>query len=164
MKFITNYFNGERAESIVFVLIGFIAVGLSIYFWLGNRGEAFKGAAIALTLIALIQITVGGIIVWRSPKDVVRVTQIVQSEPSRIQSEEIPRMNAVMKNFETYRYIEIALIIIGIALFFVLPNKPFWKGLGIALALQAALMLAFDYVAESRGKVYLKHLQKIKTA
>jgi membrane-bound ClpP family serine protease len=164
MKFIEDYFNGEKAEAFVFVAIGFIAILLGAYFWFGKQTDFYKGAAIALALIAAIQITVGGIIVFRSPKDIVRVQQIVKSEPNRITSEELPRMELVMKNFITYRYVELALMALGLILFFISSAASFWKGLGIALFIQAALMSAFDHVAEARGKKYIAKLQSIKTA
>jgi hypothetical protein len=164
MKFIENYFNGEKAEAFLFVAIGFVAILLGVYFWFGKQTDFYKGAAIALALIAAIQITVGGTIVVRSPKDIIRVQQIVKSEPARIASEELPRMELVMKSFIVYHYIELALIAAGIILFFISSPASFWKGLGIALFIQAALMLAFDYVAEARGKKYIAELQSIKTA
>jgi multidrug transporter EmrE-like cation transporter len=164
MKFIVAYFNEEKIEAFVFVAIGLAALLLGIYFWFGKQTDFLKGAAIALILIALIQLTVGGIIIVRSPKDIIRVQQIVKSEPARITSEELPRMEVVMKNFIIYSYVELALMALGLILFFISSAASFWKGLGIALFIQAALMLAFDHVAEARGKKYIAKLQSIKTA
>ena len=66
-----------------------------------------------------------------------------------------------MKNFIAYRYIEIALIIVGLTIFFLLPNHAFWKGLGLGLLIQAALMLLLDFFAESRGSEYLTYLKNL---
>ncbi|MEO7306506.1 MAG: hypothetical protein ABIR78_08155, partial [Ferruginibacter sp.] len=63
-----------------------------------------------------------------------------------------------------YRWVEITFIITGLVLIFLLrtdPAKTFWYGLGIALALQAVIMLGADYFAEKRGKVYMAELQKM---
>ena len=115
--------------------------------------------AVPLVAIALIQITVGTSVYFRSPKDILRVNQIVQIEKSKIQQEEIPRMEIVMKNFMIYRWIEILLLIVGFVLAFTFPTQTFWKGIG--LAIQAGFMLLLDYFAESRGAVYLDYLNQL---
>jgi hypothetical protein len=71
-------------------------------------------------------------------------------------------MEGVLKIFVLYRWIEIALIAIGIALFFYFNPMIFWKGFGMGLAIQSSLMLVLDLFAESRGKVYLHFLLVIK--
>jgi hypothetical protein len=39
------------------------------------------------------------------------------------------------------------------------PGRSFWYGFGIALSLQAGIMLAADYYAEKRALKYTKGLQ-----
>jgi hypothetical protein len=81
-----------------------------------------------------------------------------------IKHTELPRMKTVMKNFMIYRWVEIAFIIAGLVLIFLYrsnPGKTFWYGLGIALALQAVIMLGADYFAEKRGKIYTEELNKM---
>jgi hypothetical protein len=87
-----------------------------------------------------------------------RVNQIIQTDKARIQTEEIPRMKVVMKNFVLYRWIEMALILIGLSLFFYFPAATVWKGVGLGLTVQSAFMLLLDFFAESRGKEYLEYL------
>ena len=161
MKFITDYFNAEKFESLFFIGVGIIAVALDIYFWFIIKEPIYKGIAIPFVLVAFIQLTVGTTVYFRSPKDIVTVENIISNEPSKIHSEEIPRMNVVMKNFVIYRYVEIALMILGIILFFCFPSQNFWKGLGIGLFIQASLMLSLDYFAEKRGKDYLKQITNL---
>jgi hypothetical protein len=76
-------------------------------------------------------------------------------------------MEKVNKNFVVYRYIEIILLLIGLALFFYFksqPGKTFWVGLGLALAMEAAISLGADYFAEKRATVYTNQLTKfVKT-
>jgi hypothetical protein len=103
-----------------------------------------------------------GSTVWiRSPKDIIRVNQIVATEKAKIQTEEIPRMEVVMKNFDLYRWIEIALLLVGILMFFYFQPNTFLKGIGLGLATQSAFMLLLDFFAESRGKSYLEYLQSM---
>jgi hypothetical protein len=69
-----------------------------------------------------------------------------------------------MKNFIIYRWVEIAFIIAGLLLVLLFrsnPDRSSWYGFGIALAIQAIIMLGADYFAEKRGKVYTSHLEEI---
>lgn len=106
-------------------------------------------------LVGIIQIVVGGSVYTRSPKDIVAVTEMT---PEKIKTEEIPRMETVMRSFVLYRYVEIALIIIGLGLILMNKDIIFWKGVGAGLFAQATVMLVADYFAEKRGKVYLQQL------
>lgn len=156
-----KYFNAEKAESTLFILVGIIAIAVAVYFVLKLKQPFHNGMAISLFAVALIQITVGTSVYFRSPKDILRVNQIVQNEKYKIQKEEIPRMEVVMKNFVIYRWIEILLLIVGLVLVFTLSTHTFLKGIGLGLALQSGFMLLLDYFAESRGSVYLDYLKQL---
>jgi hypothetical protein len=161
MSPIEKYFNAEKYESLLFVFVGLAAIAGSIYFLIKIKHPFYTGMVFPLIGIALIQIIVGSTVYFRSPKDISRVNQIVQTNKSAINSEEIPRMQVVMKNFIVYRWIEIALIIIGIILYFYFQPQPLWKGIGLGLSIQSSFMLLLDYFAESRGKAYLLFLQSL---
>jgi hypothetical protein len=158
---INDYFNAEKFESLFFMGVGLIAILLGIYFWFSLKEPFFRGIAIPLVLIGLIQLMVGSTVYFRSPKDIIRVENIVKNEPTKIQSEEIPRMEVVMKNFVIYRYVEIALLLLGIFLFLFFPNQSFWKGVGLGLFIQAGLMLTLDYFAEKRGFEYQRFIKEL---
>jgi hypothetical protein len=155
-EIIARYFTAEKQESLLFFGIGIIALGLSVYFWLALKTPFYKGAAVSLLLVSLIQIIVGGSVYLRSPKDIERVTAQYEQRPEALKTEELPRMVSVMKKFEVYRYTEIALALAGIFLFFICTG--FWKGLGLTLAIQALLMLGADFFAEQRGRSYTRAL------
>ena len=153
-----TYFGAEKSESLLFIIAGLAALGLSAYWLLQVRQSFYNGWSYALIAVALIQLTVGGIVYVRSDKDAARVAQMAASEPGRIASEEIPRMEAVMKNFVMYRRIEIALMVTGIVLLICCPAGSSWRGLGLGLLIQAGLMLGLDAFAEARGRQYLNAL------
>jgi multidrug transporter EmrE-like cation transporter len=161
MEQISKYFNAEKSESLLFVLVGIVTLLLSAYFLVKMKQPFYNGMAYPLIVVALIQLTVGSSVYFRSPKDIARVNQIMQTDATKIQTEEIPRMETVMKNFVLYRWIEIALVVIGIALFLYFQPMTLWKGVGLGLAIQSIFMLLLDYFAESRGKVYLDYLQTL---
>jgi hypothetical protein len=159
MQQITKYFNAEKYESLLFILIGLTAIGFAVYYLTTIKSPFYNGMAYPLIAIASIQLVVGTTVYFRSPKDIARVNNIVKVEKSKIASEEIPRMEVVMKNFDIYRWVEIALLALGLILFFAISPATFWKGLGLGLAVQSAFMLSLDYFAESRGKWYLAFLK-----
>lgn len=156
---ITKYFQAEKNESLLFVLVGLVSIALATYFFIKVKQPFYNGMAYPLIAVALIQLTVGCSVYLRSAKDIIRVENIAQSEISKIEMEEIPRMQTVMKNFTLYKWVEISLIVVGIIMFFFFPPMTLWKGMGLGLSVQAGFMLALDLFAESRGKTYLEYLQ-----
>jgi hypothetical protein len=161
MSSIEKYFNAEKYECLLFVIVGLTAICLAIYFLSKLNLPFYRGMAYPLIAVALIQLAVGTSVYFRCPKDIERVNAIIQTEKAKVKSEEIPRMEVVMKKFVLYRWIEIVLMLLGIALFLFFSSAPFWRGIGLGLAIQAFFMLFLDYFAESRGLVYLAFLRKL---
>lgn len=161
MEVMKNYFNAEKAESLLFIGFGILAISLSVYFFFFIKENFWKGLAIPLVFFSLVQIVIGITIFTRSPKDNLRVENILKYEPQKIQTVELPRMEKVMKNFVYYRYFEIAMMALGLVLMFSLPNYGFWKGFGLGLFIQCAVLLSLDFFAEKRGHFYIEHLQTI---
>ncbi len=161
MDQISKYFNAEKHESVLFVIIGCIAIVLACYFFMKVKLPFYTGMAYPFMLIGIVQITVGSTVYVRSPKDILRVNQIAQTHKQKIQTEEIPRMNLVMKNFTIYKWIEVAFIVVGVILFIFFQPTTFWKGVGLGMMVQGLFMLVLDFFAESRGNTYLEFLQTL---
>jgi hypothetical protein len=159
MEFVRTYFSAEKAESLLIVIAGAVAILVSLYFLISVKKSFYTGLAFPLLFIGMIQLTVGTIIYSRSEGDKERVLNYMALEPERIQSEEIPRMAVVMKKFIFYRYIELVILLTGILLMFPISSSDLIKGIGLGLFLQASVMLTADYFAERRGKAYLKDLR-----
>ena len=168
-SFVHKYFMSEKQESLLLLGLGILAIVLAVifFFFIKSNPAFFRGAAIPLFAIGLIQSVVGYNVYARSDKQQTDIAYNIGIEPVKFTvSEELPRMKTVMKNFIIYRYVEIALALIGIGLFFYFRSTAvhgFWKGLGLTLAMQALLMLGADYFAEQRGKTYNKALEAIVT-
>jgi hypothetical protein len=161
MNPIVKYFNGEKAESYIFILIGVIAFAMALYFIFGLKTSFWKGVAIPFFVVACLEFVVGYTIVTRSQKDINRVEQFVKSEPQNIKTLEIPRMEKVLSNFVIYIYVEIALIILGIVLMYSSMNDTFWRGIGLGLFIQSSIVLCLDFFAERRGHIYVVYLQEL---
>jgi hypothetical protein len=161
MNPIIKYFNAEKAESLLFISFGVFAILLSVYFFFFIKESFWKGLGIPLLFFSIIQIVIGATIYTRSPKDNLRVETILKYEPGKIQSEEIPRIEKVMKNFVYYRYFEITMIFLGIILMYALSDYGFWKGFGLGLFIQCAVLLSLDFFAERRGYIYIQYLKEL---
>ena len=84
MDTISTYFNAERAESVLFIAIGVIALAVSAWCLIVVRKPFFNGVALTISVVAALQLIVGVTIYQRSPQDTVRVQQMLQSAPERI--------------------------------------------------------------------------------
>ena len=161
MNSVVKYFNGEKSEGYIFILIGVIAFAMALYFFFAFKTSFWKGVAVPFIIVALLEFIVGYTIVTRSSKDIIRVQTYITTEPLKIQIDEIPRMEKVLGNFVIYRYVEIALIILGIVLMYSSMNDTFWRGIGLGLFIQASIVLSLDFFAERRGHVYIVYLQEL---
>jgi hypothetical protein len=158
MDTISTYFNAERAESVLFIAIGVIALAVSAWCLIVVRKPFFNGVALTISVVAALQLIVGVTIYQRSPQDTVRVQQMLQSAPERIQSEEVPRMHVVMRNFKMYLGVEVALLIFSLIVILIASPGGFLRGAAMGLALQAVLTAVLDLVATRRGDAYLTWL------
>lgn len=160
MNPVIKYFNGEKAESYIFILIGVIALAMALYFIFVLKTVFWKGLAMPFIIVASLEFIVGYTIVTRSPKDITRVETFIKKETQSIKTLEIPRMEKVMSNFVIFRYAEIALIILGMALMYSSMNDTFWRGIGLGLFIQASIVLCLDFFAERRGYHYMEYLKE----
>ena len=163
--FITIYFTEERIQSLFFIIIGVITLLLAAIFLFIIKHSFFKGMAISLLVIALIQLSVGISIYKSSLKDIERINHFMRQEPQKITIEEIPRMEKVIDNLIIYKLIEVLLIAVGIIVWLIFNKSPqtYWKGLALGLIIQSSVMLSLDLIAEKRAKNYCIELQLIKS-
>lgn len=160
---IEKYFFAEKQESMLFLIIGVIAILLAITFFFFLKNNFYKGAAIPLLVVGLIQLIAGYAVYARSDEQRIDNVYAFDMNPGKLKNEELPRMKTVNKNFVTYRWVEIILLIVAIALLFYYKSnatKAFLFGIGITLAIQSALMLSADYFAEKRALIYTVQLER----
>lgn len=160
---IEKYFIAEKQEALVFICVGVAAIVVAMLGLLLWKTQFWKGAAIPLILIALLQLIVGYTIYNRSDADRVRVVYALDMNPNDLKTKELPRMIKVNKSFVMYRYVQIALLTIGTLIALAYKSnieKKFLFGIGVALVIQALIMLAADSIAEKRALHYTKLLQE----
>lgn len=159
---IEKYFLAEKQLGILFIVIGSVAIILAVIFFLLLKTSFYKGAALPLLVIGLIQLGASITIYRKSDADRIRNVYAYDMNPAQLKNEELPRMYKVVKNFALIKWVETVLIITGLVLIYFNRNNPekaFWYGLGITLTMQVIIMLFADYAAERRAKQYIKGME-----
>jgi 4-amino-4-deoxy-L-arabinose transferase-like glycosyltransferase len=157
MKEMTQYFAGEKQESLLFIAVGLIAIGVAAWLW--ANGHRLRFMAVPLVVIALMQLVVGGTIYLRTDAQVQSLLTQSQSAPAQFKQDEVSRMQTVMKNFKLYKTVEMVLLVLGVGLIAFLQRFDVAAGVGAGLVLQASFTLALDMFAETRGQDYIGALK-----
>ena len=161
MNNMSDYFVAEKQESVIFVVVGLLAIGFSLWLWMNEN--RLKSMAYPLAVIALMQIVVGGTVYLRTDSQVSTLSAQFQVNPAALKAEETARMETVMKNFSIYKSIEMLLLIMGVGMIAFFQRHDVVAGIGVGLVLQAAFTLTLDIFAETRGADYLSVVQSIAT-
>ena len=153
------YFLAEKQESVIFVLVGLLAIGISLYLLLTRH--SYRGMAYPLIAVGLIQIAVGGSVYLRTDAQLAALRAQLETAPAEYKAEELPRMEKVAVNFTVYKGIEIALLAAGIAMTFAFRQRASLHSAGIGLIAQSSLMLVLDLIAERRADGYIALIREL---
>ncbi len=157
---ILAYFRAEKTACSYLLLIAAAAIVVSAWLWWSK--SSIRGMALPLTLIAIIQLVVGGTVYFRTDKQIDSLTEQYYSNPAAFKSAETGRMDKVMSSFRIYKVVEAVLLILGILIVVIFRAHPFRFSTGIGLVIQAGVLLAFDWMAAQRAAMYLDALNKMK--
>jgi GTP cyclohydrolase II len=157
IKEMTDYFAGEKQESLLFIAVGLIAICIATWLW--TNGHRLRFMAIPLVTVALMQLVVGSTVYLRTESQVQGLMAQSQNAPAQFKQDEVSRIQTVMKNFNIYKTIEMILLVLGVGLIAFLQRFDVAAGIGAGLVLQAAFTLALDMFAEARGQDYLSTLK-----
>ena len=160
---IEKYFIAEKQESLVFLVIGIIAVVLALIFYFAVKPPVYKGAALPLLILGLVQAVAGYAVFVRSDDQRVSQVYAYDMNPDQLKTIELTRMRKVKTNFLIYRWVEIGFIIAGLVLIIIFRNDIetyYWLGFGITLTLMAAELFTADWIAEKRAVSYTSQLEE----
>lgn len=164
MNEINKYFDGEKFQCFTGIALAVISIGLAFYFlMLTKKTDFFKGIAYPFFIFSGLLFVVCTTVVIKTPKDIERVNGFVINQPEKIKTEEIPRMQKVMKSFRSIKIAEIILVLIGLGLIFFAKDNPFRRGIGFGITIQSIILYLFDHFAENRGEIYLNFLLNLKS-
>lgn len=160
---IEKYFDAEKQESMLFMVVGIAAVVLAVFLFFYIKTSFVKGLIIPLMLVGAIEFVVGMSVYRRSDQQRMDNVYAMDMDKPKLRNEELPRMKAVIKQFVVLRNVEIVLFLIGAGLCFAYRSEQpftFWYGFGLALCVQAMLALVLDFFAHKRAVVYLDGLME----
>lgn len=160
MDNIITYFNGEKLQCMIGAIISVICIAASVYF-LFLQKPFLRGIAYAVIPLSILLLAICLGVIFRTPKDIDRVTIFQKENPKNIQVEEIPRMEKVMKSFNIIKKVEIALVVIGLFLTVIFWRNELIRGIAIGLVVMGISLYTFDHIAESRGDTYLLFLKSL---
>jgi hypothetical protein len=160
---IEKYFIAEKHESLVFLIIGIAAILIALLFYFSMKTQVYKGAAIPLLILGLIQAVAGYTVYVKSDDQRISQVYAYDMNPDQLKTVELTRMRKVNTNFQIFQRIEIGAFIAGIILVIIFRNqevKSFWLGFGITLAIMAAELFTADFIAEKRAIQYAALLEE----
>jgi hypothetical protein len=161
IKEMTEYFTGEKQESLLFIAVALMAMGVAAWLW--ANGHRLRFMAVPLVVVALMQLVVGATVYLRTESQVQGLITQSQSAPAQFKQDELRRMQTVMKNFDIYKTIEMVLLVLGVCLIGFLHRWDVAAGMGAGLVLQAGFTLALDLFAQARGQDYMLALKELVT-
>ena len=149
----TIYFNGEKSAGLFLAAIGIVViVGATLLF----RARAdYRSFAITLGLVALVEVAIGAGLYLKTDSQVSRLRAHLDSNAATLYADEGARMTRVQRNFVVIEYVEVALIVVAALVAVAQKGSHTVAGIALGLLINAALLLAFDLLAERRGAVYL---------
>jgi len=152
--YLAAYFQAEKQESAVFVVMGLAAIGVAIGAW--RWRPRYRAIAYPLVAVALIQMAVGGTVFARTDRQAAALVEQRRAAPAAFRTAEGARMASVMANFQVYKTIEIGMLVAGAGLVIFYRKRSALAAIGAGCLLQGGAMLAFDLFAEARGRNYVE--------
>src|SRR5450631_4015684 len=160
---IEKYFIAEKQESLVFLVIGMAAILLALIFYFASKTQIYRGAALPLLILGLMQSIAGYTVYMRSDDQRISQVYAYDMNPDQLKTIELTRMRKVKTNFLIYRWIEIGVFTAGLLLIILFRNQPektFWLGFGITLTMMSAELFIADFIAEKRAVHYTSLLEE----
>ncbi len=156
---LTVYFEGEKSAGLVLAVVGALALAWGGLVLRGGAGD-LRGALWPVMLVGVLQLAVGVGLYARTDAQVAGLRAQHAREPAAFFAAETARMEKVQRSFVAIEWVELALLVVGVALALGRKGSTTAWGVGTGMVVQAAVMLAFDLVAERRGAAWLEALRR----
>jgi hypothetical protein len=147
------YFDGEKQAGLLLAALGILGLAAAVLFFQQRWG--LRSFGLTLALFALIELGIGVGLYLRTGPQMSRLVAQLDSQPDAFYSAESARMATVQRNFAIILYVELALILVASIAAFALRSRAAISGVALAVLIHAAVLLAFDVIAERRGAMYL---------
>jgi hypothetical protein len=154
---ILSYFTAEKYGAMILVVAGVAALGAALALVATRSG--YRGMALPLALLALVELGIGGVVWARTDRQAATLLEELAREPAAMARGELSRMGPVMRNFEIVKVVEIVIFAVGVALAYAGRRNDFVFAAGVGCVLQASLLLVFDFIAARRAEAYVEVLR-----
>jgi hypothetical protein len=154
---VMTYFTGEKNAGVLLIAVGLAGIAAAGLFFPPRWGV--RSLAVTLGLLALAEIALGAGLYLRTDSQVNGLVAQLASDRPRFDSEERARMVRVQRNFVVIEYVELAAIIACAVIAITQKHRPVVTGVALGVLVHAAVLLAFDLVAERRGAIYLAAIE-----
>ncbi|MEO6759870.1 MAG: hypothetical protein ABIO24_10495, partial [Saprospiraceae bacterium] len=108
-----TYFQAEKKASMLFLGVGILTCWIGGSSFLEAAGPFYIGLALPLIGVGIIQIAIGATVLRRTDDQLNELEALLQNNSTAFRASETQRMDAVMRNFVKYRWVEVAFILIG---------------------------------------------------
>ena len=153
-----TYFSGEKSEAALILAAGVLCLVAALWLWFLVRQPFARGLAVSLLLCAVLGLSVGGSVYFRTDSQVRELTELHQKDPGRFAAQEGPRIREVVKSFGVYR-LGYAIAVLLALVFVFAVGRPSFHGLAVGLLVLAALGFTIDSYAEARAVDYVRALE-----
>lgn len=156
-----TYFRGEKLESALFVLpFGLALWALALATWRSEQGGFMWGVVVPALLLGLVYVGAGAAITARTAGQVSALEAGYAQDLVAMLSEEVPRMQKVVQNFQVAFVAFGGIGVVGLVLRFAV--RADWAiGLGGVLILISGAGLLIDTFAERRSRPYMQALEAL---
>jgi hypothetical protein len=157
---IQSYFQAEKIGGQVLASIGIAACSVGGGVMLSAGAPFYAGLSVPLVVVGIVQIMTGATVARRSDLQARDMEELLDESAEEFRLAESKRMDAVLRNFVRLKWVEVAFIVVGLAIILVNDSRNFTKGLGAGLFAQGLVSLVFDFFAEKRGKAYAEFVNR----
>ena len=155
------YFDGEERGGWWFLGAGVTGLGAGTALWLEGEGTA-RGTAYPLAAFGLIQAAVGAVLLVRTDAQVAGLEARLALDPEALRRDELARIRKVNRTFDILMVSELVLVAAGTATFFLArrDDHDTLAGVGLGIAVEAAVTFGLDWFAAARADVYTDALTR----
>lgn len=159
---VAAYFTGEKQGALVLIALGIAGLAAAALFWSPRYG--LRAFAVTLAIFAVLELALGIGLYARTDPQVARLLAQLGSDPAGFFATEGARMARVQRTFAIAVRVEVALIVAAALTVLWQKERVTLAGIAFGVLISAALLLAFDTIAERRGATYLAALRSGITA
>lgn len=158
---VREYFGGEKGQSWVWLGTGLVLGGTGGYLTFGQPGFLGHGIGWPLMAVSLVELAAGTVLLVRTGAQTDRLLADLDAHPQDALATELARIERVNATFRVLRWVEFAVVALGVAItgLALVSERETLGGVGLGLMTQGGAMLALDHFAWLRSKLYQSRIE-----